>query len=277
MDIGGGGTGNNELCDGTNDSPELAPDSEEMLSEFPAPYSAQVTRSWEWVTDITAPSSGDFKVCFQGIDDGGYVAVQPVGEPLTADSVVVSRQAYSGGTLSSPLFPLTSGTKYQVVIRIANRGGQGLNNGGTGQGGWGFVGIAPENDACSSASAGAFGTAGWQQFTQATVEVAAGTDIAVTGAIISAPTNGVRTTTARIANNGPDVSPSFVTVSGPTGSRPGANSLCSVDPLPTRWNCPVGDLPVGGSATVTLTFPDQNTRPVWLGGSFGIDADPSNN
>jgi hypothetical protein len=28
---------------------------------------------------------------------------------------------------------------------------------------------------------------------------------------------------------------------------------------------------------VTLTFPDQNTRPVWLGGSFGIDADPSNN
>lgn len=214
MDIAGG------ICDGIVDAPELDPDLVEILDAFPGRFAENVVRSWEFTTDVTPPESGDYRACGVMIDDGGYLAIVPVGTPFDASAVRVTVRSYTSGT-SDP-FPLVRGERYRVLMRVSNRGYDGVDNGADGGtlAGWDAFGIAPADQPCDAGSAGVFGTrdTAWVERVAADVVVAAATDLSVSGAVESASIDGHRTASVRVANVGRDTAAATLDIVLPAGS-----------------------------------------------------------
>lgn len=121
MDVAGG------TCDGANDAAALEPDEVAVLDAFPEPFAESVVRSWQFDTEITPRQSGSYRACGLAIDDGGYLAVAPVGTPITPADIRLNVPSFSSAT-GDP-FDLVAGQRYRVLMRITNRGGPGVDNG----------------------------------------------------------------------------------------------------------------------------------------------------
>ena len=199
MDVAGGGTGLHQECDGVNDAPALTPDVEAVLDQFPDPYSVNAAHSWEWRTRITPGASGDYDVCSDRIDDGGYVAITPAGDVADDSDIVLDVPAW-GGTRSASV-ALVAGTTYEVLIRVVNRGNPGIGNGNNAPGGWGYFRMSHESATCSD-PASALGTQSLMiSPTTVDVETTPAAQLQVIGSVTD-PAAG--TSRARITNLGPD-------------------------------------------------------------------------
>ena len=250
MDIGGGGTAPSAACDGTNDSGALTPDAIDVLERFPEPFSAQVTRSWQWTTEVTPPETGRYRACGLGIDDGAYVAIGPVGAPLDDADVVFVVDTY-GTTATSPSFELTAGVAQQVLVRIANRSDPGIDNGGVYPGGWDAIGLVPDGTACTADSARVFGTTGtWRTRTAAPITVIPNSDLRITGALW-----GRRATTSvtsvRVENRGPDTASPVLTFDRAAGLPSGVTG-CIVSPGTQTATCSIGPIASGIGVVSTI-------------------------
>lgn len=280
MDVAGG------VCDGTNDTGPLPTDESDVLDEFPAPFSEPLVRSWQFETEITPRQTGSYRACGTMIDDGGYLAIAPVGDTLTPADVKVSVIEYDSAT-GAP-FTLDAGRRYQVVMRVSNRGFDGIDNGADGGtlAGWDAYGIAPASEPCGADAAGVFGTAdtAWVERTVADVIVVGSSDLSVLGAVESAPVDGVRQATVRIGNTGADTTSARLAFELPTGSTLTAapngcdrvlvstSTTCEVDAIaPTSQTSPTGLI-------VSLGFSGERAGLGWtLSALSTIDADPSDN
>lgn len=280
MDVAGG------TCDGTPDAAELDPDTIDLLGAFPEPYSEPLVRSWEFRTEVTAPGTGDYRACGVMIDDGGYLALAPVGDTLDASTVRVSVVSYDSGT-SAP-FTLVGGARYQVVMRVSNRGFDGVDNGANGGtlAGWEAYGLAPADEPCDAAAAGAFGTAdsAWVTRSVADVVVVGSSDLTVAGAVESGAVDGRRTATVRVANHGPDAARARVAIELPQGSSLGGTPTgCDwVDPA-TPATCELDSVtgttvPTAGPRVVSYHFDGPAAGSRWrVQSDSSIDVDPSDN
>lgn len=289
MDVAGG------TCDGANDTAALEPDEQAALDAFPAPFSQSVTRSWQFDTEITAPTSGQYRACGTRIDDGGYLAIAPVGQPLTDASVAVNVLEF--GSVTGPAFSLVAGQRYRVVMRVSNRGFAGIDDGANGGtlAGWDAYGIAPAAAACGITDAAVFGTAdsAWVQRTVADVVVVGTSDVGITGAIESAPIDGHRQASVRIANDGPDATSARVAITLPPGSsldepitgcdRPTAvpSTTCELDELAaTPTTAPTAPNATAGKpeTVLSLVFSGTGGGVTWsTTTSSTVDANPANN
>ena len=203
------------VCDGTPDHPALTPDLESVVGTMPSDVAVVGPYSWEMSTRIRPPASGDFRVCTSGIDDGGYVAIAPVGQTLDPSNVVLDVPSFNDPN-STATVTLDSSVSYQVLVRISNRGRPGVDN-ATDPGGFGTIGLVPDGTDCTPVSSAAFGTG-------------PGAYVAtVPGPIGIVPAASVRTTgtvtagdgsfsQARVVNDGPD--PTLVNASVPGELQP---------------------------------------------------------
>ena len=276
MDTAGGGTAPDAACDGTIDGPALAPDADGPIDAFPDPFAATVTRSWEWVTAVTPPTSGAFRACGLGIDDGGYVAIAPIESPLTNASIVLNQPTF--GSATSAPFAMTGGQTYKVLMRISNRGAAGIDNGGANLGGWDAFGIVPDGQACTSNSAVVFGIgqSAWTQRLPVPVEVAPTSDIGLNGMIIAPELDGARRSTARITNNGPDSALTTVVFTAPSDiDVPSEADGCILDRSSSAAACSLGQIEPSGAASVTLGF-SGSALPRWQTQTAGVDPNPAN-
>jgi hypothetical protein len=191
------------VCNGNVDHPALAPDVETIVDTMPSDVAVVGPHSWEMSTRITPPTTGTYRVCTSGIDDGGYVAIAPVGQPLDPTNVVVDVVSFNDPN-STGTVALDSSVSYQVLVRISNRGRPGVDN-AIDPGGFGTIGIVPDGTDCTTASSAAFGTGPGPGAYVPTVP----------GPIEVLPTASVRTTgtvtagdgsfsQARVVNDGPD-------------------------------------------------------------------------
>ena len=215
MDVAGG------ACDGANDAAALEPDEVAVLDAFPEPLAESLVRSWQFDTEITPRQSGSYRACGLAIDDGGYLAVAPVGTPLTPADIRLNVPSFSSAT-GDP-FDLVAGQRYRVLMRITNRGGPGVDNGANGGAlaGWDAYGIVPADETCDLGAAGVFGTAdsAWVKRSVADVVVVGSSDLTVLGAVESAPVDGVRSATVRVGNTGGDTTAARLSFELPAGSR----------------------------------------------------------
>ena len=142
-------------------------------------------------THIRPPASGTYRVCTSDIDDGGYVAIAPVGQPLDPTNVVVDVVGF-GDPNSTGAVALDSSVSYQVLVRVSNRGRPGVDN-AKDPGGFGTIGLVPDGTDCTPASSASFGTG-------------PGAYVAtVSGPIVIVPAATVRTTgTMRACSPTPD-------------------------------------------------------------------------
>lgn len=273
MDVAGG------TCDGTADVAPLDPDEIAVLDEFPAPFSESLVRSWEFETQIVAPATGSYRACGTMIDDGGYLAIAPIGRAMVPADTAVTVLSYDSAT-GAP-FPLVGGERYRVVMRVSNRGFDGIDNGANGGtlAGWDAYGIAPASEPCGVDDATVFGTAdsAWIGRTVADVVVVGSSDLGVLGAVESAAVDGQRRAVVRVANTGLD----------PTSARlsfrlpPGARVTSPADGC-DRWDadsCEIDELaptdPASRGRVVSVTFSGDRPGIGWnLTSPSTIDADP---
>jgi hypothetical protein len=151
MDIGGGGTGFSPACNGDPDAAELTPDVISTAGGFPGPVAQSVTRSWEHRFVIKPATTDTYRFCASSIDDGGYLAIAPIGVGDSAHDIAFSTPSF-GNVVSNPL-SLTANAQYSVIFRVSNRGAIGVDNGGSGLGGYGALGIAPSSESCNPSTA----------------------------------------------------------------------------------------------------------------------------
>jgi hypothetical protein len=273
-DIAGGGPPASPACDGVRDAPDLIPDTTAMLTAFPGRYIANVTRSWEWVTVVTPPTTGSYRVCGLGVDDGAYVAIAPAGRPLTASDLVLEVDTYTSKT--SEAFPLSAGVEYQVLIRVANRGAIGIDNGGSYPGGWEAFGIAPAGTPCTPADRAVFGVDGWVTTYPVTIEVGNVGDLLIGGAV-SGPRDGGTVTAIRVENQGPDQTGGIASFESESGGVPEGATGCVSRMGTSETTCSVGALGDGASTVVSLSASDPLLRGIWsIAATDVIDTDPFN-
>lgn len=265
-------------CDGAADSNPPAITQQQTLSGFSPPYTANVGNSWQWRTRITAPISGSYRVCGIQLDDGAYVAITPAGEAFLDDSVVLDMPSY--GSATSAPFALNAGVRYDVLIRVANRGNAGSYNGGAGPGGWNAVGIAPASATCTAADKAAFGTGpgAWQETKPSTVNVVGASDLAVE-TVLSSKKPGSMESTMVFSNRGNDAASAESTFEVPAGARVATPTVgCLLENGASKATCALGSLPPGASAAVTLQMSGEFRRPIWMVDSADtIDQNPANN
>ena len=272
MDVAGG------VCDGTNDSAPLTPDATTVLGAFPGPVSQFVIRSYQFETEITAPATATYRACGVNIDDGGYIAIAEVGAPLSSAATVLNVTGFS--SVSSAPFSLVGGKRYQVVMRISNRGVDGVDN-SAGLAGWDGFGIVPSTTACGMASVAAFDSANteWAQRTGTDVIVAGSSDLSIAGIIESAPTSGIRNSSIRVANTGPDPTDATIEIAIPVADRVTTPvSGCLSVQVAETTRCTIGPLASADSRVISMAFegPDSDVR--WkVNSASAIDLDPANN
>ena len=109
MDVAGG------VCDGANDTAALEPDEVAVLDAFPEPFAESVVRSWQFDTEITPRQSGSYRACGLAIDDGGYLAVAPVGT-IAPSSRLHARSPGSG--CGSPVSSVVASVVGSVSVLV---------------------------------------------------------------------------------------------------------------------------------------------------------------
>lgn len=274
MDIAGG------VCDGTNDNPLLDPDSLTLSANFPTPYAERVSHSWQFVTQVSPPESGSYIACSIGADDGAYLALSPVGTPFDDSSVVLSSFVYDAAPVESAPFTLTKGTRYQVLIRVSNRGPAGSNNGGQNPGGWEAFGLAPAGESCDATDVAVFGTSSiWNPRSAADVVITGTTDLEIAGAIESTTASGGHQTSVRIANSGNDTSSAIVDLEVPADGRiADASTGCIIAGNARSARCGSGPLRPGADGTMSVDFDGPTLGAAWSVTPDGaIDSNPKNN
>lgn len=274
MDIAGG------VCDGISDNPQLSPDSVTLSASFPAPYSERVSHSWQFVTQVAPPESGSYIACSVGADDGAYVAISPVGAPFDDSSVVLSSFVFDAAPVESSPFTLDEDTRYQVLIRVSNRGPAGSNNGGVNPGGWAAFGLSPAGQPCTSEDAAVFGTSSiWNPREPADVVVTGTTDLEIAGAIESSSSSGSHQTSVRIANSGQDSSRAVVQLDVPSGGRiSDASTGCIIAGDTRSARCGTGPIRPGADGTMSIEYDGPTAGAAWSVSPDGvIDSDPKNN
>ncbi len=274
-DVAGGGNPFSPACDGRRDMPDLPPDTIDVLAAFPEAFTAKVTRSWEWTTVVTPPASGSYRVCAYDIDDGAYLAIAPVGRTMTDADLVLAVDAF--GSLISAPFALSAGVEYQVLFRVSNRGGIGIDNGGGFPGGWGSVGIAPADVPCSPGDVANLGIDGWVTRTPIAIDLADVTDLGIGGAVSGPRTDG-RVTAARVENHGPDSARGTVTFDMATeGAIPRGVVGCAAPVGSTSATCSLGALGEGASTVLTVSAQDGTRGGHWsVRSADSIDTNPLN-
>jgi hypothetical protein len=220
------------ICDGVNDHPALPPDAQSVESTMPSDVAVTGAHSWEMQTQIRPAASGNYTMCTSGIDDGGYVALAPTGQPLTSADVVVDVKSY-GDPDDTGVVTLDASTTYDVVIRVSNRGGAGVDS-SAGPGGFGYFGLVPEGTACTPDSSAAFGTASGAgiESQPGPIDVLPAAAVRMTGTVTGGDGSFSQ---ARVVNDGPDATTVNATVNG------------QIEPVPS--------VPLGpGEATVLGSF-----------------------
>jgi hypothetical protein len=221
MDIdGSNGDRQGPACDGTVDHPALRPDVETVVDSMPSDVAVTGPHSWEMSTRITPPASGTYQVCTFGFDDGGYVAIAPVGQPLDPTNVVVDVVSF-GDAHSTGTVALDSSVSYQVLVRVSNRGKAGVDD-ATDPGGFGAIGIVPDGTDCTPASSASFGTGPGAYVSTVTVP----------GPIIVLPAAAVRTTGTVTAGDG-SFSQARVVNDGPDSTLVNASAAGEIQPVPS--------------------------------------------
>lgn len=252
MDIADG------TCDGVNDADPLPADADAVLDAFPGPFAEAVAYSWQWETTVFAPKTGRYKVCSSRLDDGAYFAIAPSERSLTPSDVVYELDFYGHVGRRAPI-ELEAGRSYQVLLRISNRGGDGIDNGaaGGGLGGWGTIDLVADDATCSATPSGAFGTSAsaWLQTIPAPVSVVAARTWALSGLIESAPVSDAVKVSVRFSPlRTPVEAPKSISVGSAPNEQGGAVfAPCDTDAAPAAAaSCGVVRTDAGAEAIVSF-------------------------